>query len=93
MRASGRAAAAAVSLAGTIGWVGLVIPHAARLLVGASFPRVVSLSIVLGAGFMLAVDTICRTAFANEVPPGIATAFVGTPVFLALLALTFRRSA
>jgi len=85
--------AAAVSLAGTIGWVGLVIPHAARLLVGASFPRVVSLSIVLGAGFMLAVDTICRVAFPTEIPPGVATAFVGTPVFLALLALTFRRSA
>jgi iron complex transport system permease protein len=85
--------AAAVSLAGTIGWVGLVIPHAARLLVGASFPRVVSLSIVLGAGFMLAVDTICRVAFPTEIPPGVATAFIGTPVFLALLALTFRRSA
>jgi iron complex transport system permease protein len=85
--------ASAVSLAGTIGWVGLVIPHAARLLVGASFPRVLSLSIVLGAGFMLAVDTLCRTAFATEVPPGVATAFVGTPAFIALLALTFRRSA
>ena len=85
--------ASAVSLAGTIGWVGLVIPHAARLVVGASFPRVVSLSIVLGAGFMLAVDTICRVAVPTEIPPGVATAFVGTPVFLALLALTFRRSA
>ena len=85
--------AAAVSLAGTIGWVGLVIPHAARLVVGAAFPRVLSLSIVLGAGFMLAVDTLCRVAFATEVPPGVATAFVGTPVFLALLAITFRRSA
>jgi iron complex transport system permease protein len=85
--------ASAVSLAGTIGWVGLIVPHAARLLVGASFPRVLSLSIVLGAGFMLAVDTLCRTAFATEVPPGVATAFVGTPVFIALLALTFRRSA
>jgi len=85
--------ASAVSLAGTIGWVGLVIPHAARLVVGASFPRVLTLSIVLGAGFMLAVDTLCRTAFPTEIPPGVATAFVGTPVFIALLALTFRRSA
>jgi iron complex transport system permease protein len=85
--------ASAVSLAGTIGWVGLVIPHAARLLTGASFPRVLSLSIVLGAGFMLAVDTLCRIAFATEMPPGVATAFVGTPIFIALLALTFRRSA
>jgi iron complex transport system permease protein len=85
--------ASAVSLAGTIGWVGLVVPHAARLLVGASFPRVLSLSIMLGAGFMLAVDTLCRIAFPTEIPPGVATAFIGTPVFIALLALTFRRSA
>ena len=85
--------AAAVSLAGAIGWVGLVIPHAARLLAGASFARVLPLSLVLGAGFMLAVDTLCRTAFATEVPPGVATAFVGTPAFVALLYLTFRRSA
>jgi iron complex transport system permease protein len=85
--------AAAVSLAGAIGWVGLVIPHAARLLAGASFARVLPLSLLLGAGFMLAVDTLCRTAFATEVPPGVATAFVGTPAFVALLYVTFRRSA
>ena len=85
--------ACAVSLAGTIGWVGLVIPHAARLLVGAAFARVLPMSLLLGAAFMLAVDTVCRAAFATEVPPGVATAFVGTPVFIALLALTFRRSA
>ena len=85
--------AAAVAFAGTIGWVGLVIPHAARLLVGAAFARLLPLSIVLGAGFMLAIDTLCRTAFATEVPPGVATAFVGTPVFIALLAASFRRSA
>jgi len=85
--------AAAVSLAGTIGWVGLVIPHAARMLVGAPFTRVLPLSLVLGAAFMLAVDTMCRTAFDTEVPPGVATAFIGTPVFIALLAITFRRAA
>jgi iron complex transport system permease protein len=85
--------AAAVSLAGTIGWVGLVIPHAARLLVGAPFARLLPLSMVLGAAFMLGVDTLCRTAFATEVPPGVATAFIGTPVFIALLAASFRRSA
>jgi iron complex transport system permease protein len=48
---------------------------------------------VLGAAFMLAVDTLCRTAFGTEVPPGVATAFIGTPVFIALLAASFRRSA
>ena len=85
--------ASAVSLAGTIGWVGLVIPHAARLLVGASFARVLPLSLVLGGAFMLAVDTLCRSAFASEVPPGVVTAFIGTPVFVLLMAASFRRSA
>ena len=85
--------ASAVSLAGTIGWVGLVIPHAARLLVGASFARVLPLSLVLGGAFMLAVDTLCRSAFATEVPPGVVTAFIGTPVFVLLMAASFRRSA
>lgn len=87
------ATAAAVAFAGAIGWVGLVIPHAARLLVGAPFARLLPLSLVLGAAFMLGVDTLCRTAFATEVPPGVATAFIGTPVFIALLAAAFRRSA
>jgi iron complex transport system permease protein len=85
--------AAAVSVAGTIGWVGLLVPHAARLLVGATFARLLPLSVVLGAAFMLGIDTLCRTAFAAEVPPGVATAFIGTPVFIALLAASFRRAA
>lgn len=85
------ATASAVSVAGTIGWVGLVIPHAARLLAGPAFRRLLPLAVVLGAAFMLAVDTACRVAFATEVPPGVVTAFVGTPVFIALLAATFRR--
>lgn len=84
--------AAAVAFAGTIGWVGLVIPHAARLLVGAPFARLLPLSIVLGAAFMLGVDTACRTAFAAEIPPGVATAFVGTPAFIFLLAAALRRA-
>jgi len=87
------ATASAVSVAGTIGWIGLVIPHAARLLTGAAFARVLPLSLVLGAGFMLAVDTLCRSAFATEVPPGVVTAFVGTPVFVLLMAISFRRGA
>ncbi len=83
--------ASAVALAGTIGWVGLLVPHAARLVTGAAFARVLPLSLLLGAAFMLAVDTVCRTAFATELPPGVVTAFLGTPVFIALLAITFRR--
>jgi iron complex transport system permease protein len=84
--------ASAVSLAGAIGWVGLVIPHASRFLAGAAFARVLPLSLVLGAGFMLAVDTLCRTAATTELPPGVVTAFVGTPAFLALLVATMRRA-
>jgi iron complex transport system permease protein len=83
--------ASAVAVAGVVGWVGLVIPHAARLIAGAGFARVLPLSLVLGATFMLAVDTLCRTVSATEIPPGVATAFVGTPVFVLLLAATFRR--
>jgi iron complex transport system permease protein len=85
------ATACAVSLAGTIGWVGLLVPHAARLIVGAAFARLLPLSLVLGAGFMLVVDTACRTMFPTEIPPGVVTAFAGTPVFIALLAAAFRR--
>jgi len=83
---------AGVAIAGIIGWVGLVIPHAARLLVGAEFARVLPISAVLGAAFLLAVDTLCRTIAATELPPGVLTALVGTPVFIWLLAVTFRRS-
>lgn len=82
---------ASVAIAGIIGWVGLVIPHAARLLVGAQFARVLPISAVLGAAFMLLVDTLCRTIARTELPPGVLTALVGTPVFIWLLALTFRK--
>jgi iron complex transport system permease protein len=86
------ATAAAVALAGTIGWVGLLVPHAARLLAGAAFARVLPLALVLGAAFMLAVDTACRATLAVEMPPGIVTALVGTPLFIALLAASLRRA-
>lgn len=84
---------AGVAIAGVIGWVGLVIPHAARLLVGAEFARVLPMSAILGGAFMLLVDTLCRTVARTELPPGVLTALVGTPVFIWLLALTFRRPA
>jgi iron complex transport system permease protein len=84
--------ASSVALAGTIGWIGLLVPHAARLTAGAAFPRVLPLTLLIGAAFMLTVDTACRALFATEIPPGVITAFVGTPVFIALLALTFRRA-
>ena len=86
------ATAASVALAGTIGWVGLVVPHAARLLAGATFARVLPLSLLMGASLMVAIDIASRAAFGTEMPPGVLTAFVGTPLFIALLALAVRRS-
>ena len=86
------ATAAAVAIAGIIGWVGLVVPHAARLLVGPAFARVLPVAAILGAAFMLVVDTLCRVIAPTEIPPGVVTALVGTPAFIALLAASARRS-
>jgi iron complex transport system permease protein len=83
--------ATAVALSGVIGWVGLLIPHAARLLVGPDFGRLLPLAMLLGAGFLLAVDTLGRTLAAIEIPPGVLTAMIGTPFFLWLFALSRRR--
>jgi len=82
--------AAAVAVSGIIGWIGLLVPHAARLLVGPDFGRLLPLSMLLGAAFLLAVDTLCRTVAAIEVPPGVLTAMLGTPFFLWLFAASRR---
>src|SRR5918999_5200460 len=82
--------AVAVAVSGIIGWVGLIIPHAARLLVGPDFGRLLPLAMLLGAAFLLAVDTLCRTVATIEVPPGVLTALIGTPLFLWLFALARR---
>ncbi len=80
------ATAAVVSISGTIGWIGLLIPHFARLLAGPDFRRLLPASLALGAAFMLAVDTLARTAVRAELPLGVLTAALGTPVFVWLLA-------
>jgi iron complex transport system permease protein len=80
------ATSASVAVSGIIGWVGLVVPHMARLLVGPEFSRLLPVSALFGAAFMLAIDTLARTAAPIEIPPGILTAVVGTPVFIVLLA-------
>jgi iron complex transport system permease protein len=82
--------AAAVSVSGIIGWIGLLIPHFARLLVGPEFGRMLPASILLGAGYLLAVDTLARTISNIEVPLGVLTAFIGTPFFIWLLASSRR---
>jgi iron complex transport system permease protein len=78
--------AASVSIAGIVGWVGLVIPHIARLLVGPDFRRLLPASIVLGGSYMLVVDMLARSVAMTEIPLGILTAIVGAPFFLWLLA-------
>jgi iron complex transport system permease protein len=81
---------AAVAASGIIGWVGLVVPHLARLVVGPAFARLLPISVLFGAGYLLAVDTAARTLGAVELPLGVLTAAFGTPVFLWLLAFSRR---
>jgi iron complex transport system permease protein len=78
--------ASAVAIAGVVGWVGLVIPHIARMIVGPSFDRLLPSAILLGASYLLIVDTLARTMARIEVPIGILTAIIGAPFFLWLLA-------
>jgi iron complex transport system permease protein len=75
-----------VAISGIIGWVGLMVPHMARMLVGARFDRLLPASILLGGSFMIAVDTLARTAAATEIPLGVLTAVIGGPAFVWLLA-------
>ena len=77
--------AASVSVSGMIGWVGLVIPHLARKLVGNNYIYLMPGSILFGAIFLLLVDNISRNLLATEIPLGILTAFVGAPFFIYLI--------
>ena len=76
---------AAVSISGIIGWVGLVVPHIARMMVGPSFGRMGILSALFGGLFLIFVDTLARTLAAVEIPLGILTALIGAPIFVFLL--------
>jgi iron complex transport system permease protein len=77
---------ASVATAGIIGWVGLVVPHLARALVGPDFARLLPASAILGAGYLLLIDTLARAAAQVEIPLGILTAVIGAPFFIWLLA-------
>jgi iron complex transport system permease protein len=76
---------ASVATAGIIGWVGLVVPHLARALVGPNFARLVPTAAILGGGYLLLIDTLARTIAEVEIPLGILTAVIGTPFFIWLL--------
>ncbi len=82
------ATAAAISIAGIVGWVGLVVPHMARMLVGPDHRLVIPLSAVLGAMYLLVIDTLARSVISAEVPLSILTAVVGAPVFAVMLRKT-----
>ncbi|WP_102275567.1 FecCD family ABC transporter permease [Cytobacillus massiliigabonensis] len=77
--------AACVSVSGMIGWVGLVIPHFTRMIVGADFRVLIPASMLLGASFLLVVDNFSRLLATQEIPLGILTAFVGAPFFVYLI--------
>jgi iron complex transport system permease protein len=83
--------ASVVAISGVIGWVGLMVPHMARLLVGPRFDRLLPASILLGAAFLIAVDTLARSAARIEIPLGVLTAVIGGPIFVWLLAFNRRR--
>jgi iron complex transport system permease protein len=76
---------ATVAVAGVVGWVGLVVPHAARLLVGHDHRQLLPASALLGASYLSLVDTAARTATSIEIPLGILTAAIGAPIVAILL--------
>jgi iron complex transport system permease protein len=89
--ASSLGTAAIVSAVGLIGFVGIIVPHIVRLLVGTSYRRILPISVAFGAAFLVFADTIARTVIApSELPLGVVTALVGAPVFVLILSLRRR---
>lgn len=79
--------ASAVSVAGIIGWIGMVVPHIARTVTGASYSKLLASSFVIGGIFLLLIDDIIRGCF-SDLPLGVLTALIGTPLFVVLLVRT-----
>jgi iron complex transport system permease protein len=77
--------AASVSVSGMIGWVGLVIPHMARRMVGNNYRYLIPVTMLVGANFLLLVDNVSRNLWTSEIPIGILTAFIGAPFFIYLI--------
>jgi iron complex transport system permease protein len=75
----------AISVCGIVGWVGMVVPHIARMLTGASFSKLAVTSFFIGGAFLLLIDNVIRGIEGVELPLGVLTALVGTPVFVLLL--------
>ena len=77
--------AASVAVSGVIGWVGLVVPHLARRLVGNNYKHLLPATMLFGAIFLLVVDDVSRNLLTTEIPIGILTSFLGAPFFLYLI--------
>ena len=77
--------AAAVAYSGIVGWIGLIIPHLVRLLVGRDAKKTIPLTIIFGATFTIICDIISRSFTASEIPLSAVTGFLGTPIFVAIL--------
>ncbi|MDO4293547.1 MAG: iron chelate uptake ABC transporter family permease subunit, partial [Eubacteriales bacterium] len=77
--------ASSVSMCGQVGWVGLLIPHCARMITGSNNRYVIPISISLGASFMILIDTLSRSISVIELPLSVLTAIIGAPVFISLL--------
>lgn len=77
--------AAVVSIAGTIGWVGLMIPHLVRFITGPNNKTLIPMSLFTGALFMLVIDDFCRALLAYEIPLGVLTSLLGAPFFIFIL--------
>lgn len=80
--------AGAVCVSGTIGWIGLIIPHIGRMIVGNDNKLLIPLSCALGASFLIVIDNIARTLISGEIPIGILTSLIGGPFFIYLLKRT-----
>jgi len=77
--------AASVAVSGVIGWVGLVIPHLSRRLVGNNYRYLLPTAMVMGGIFLLVVDSMSRNLLTTEIPIGILTSFIGIPFFMYLI--------
>ena len=80
--------AGAVCLSGVVGWVGLVIPHIGRMIIGNDNRKLIPVSLSIGAAFMVLIDTVSRSVTSSEIPLGVLTALIGAPFFIFLLKKT-----
>ncbi|MBA3040326.1 MAG: iron ABC transporter permease [Alphaproteobacteria bacterium] len=81
-----------VAVAGIVGWIGLVVPHAARILVGEDHRALIPASAIIGAAYLTFIDTLARTLTSAEIPLGVLTALIGAPVFAVLLRKHFKEA-